>query len=237
MVSLSLAIIQHHQAEGPGRISDWCKLSGHKITRFMAPDGCLPDLNQFDGIIILGGPMDVEDNPRWMQKERSLIHSAIEINKPLIGICLGSQLLASVLGAKIYPLKQAELGWYDLRVNANVCSASLANKNLINLAVPQWHYFGFNFDSHLAPLTHKSVEIKAYSSLCPQQVFRHQQQYGIQFHPEWDAVQLAYLQQAFSEQCPEDLYAKSRMNEQTQLQHWFFNLLDTVFRSAITSDD
>ncbi|WP_144211643.1 type 1 glutamine amidotransferase [Shewanella donghaensis] len=233
MATLSLAVIQHHPAEGPGRIQDWCKNHGHTLTCFMAPADVLPKLTDFDGLIILGGPTDVVENPPWMQAELNLITDAININMPILAICLGAQLLATALGARVYPLEKPELGWLEIELTKE---AVTANK----LVVPQWHFYGFDFSQ---PEQEKRmidpVSIEARSALCEQQIFRHQRQLGLQFHPEWDDTQILQLIESFNDECPfttEIVQAKpcgemSKLQLQQQLlAMWFMPLLDSIFK-------
>ncbi|WP_153916002.1 type 1 glutamine amidotransferase [Shewanella sp. TC10] len=212
MQKLTLAVIHHHPAEGAGRITDWANIYGHQLVHFMAPNNELPNLMNVDGLIILGGPMDVVENPAWMQAEQTLIKQAVNENMPIIGICLGAQLLASTLGAKLHALPEPELGWLPIKLVDNQV-----------MQVPQWHYQGFKFcDS--------KVSITANSTAWPQQMFVHQRQVGIQFHPEWNAEQIQQLQHAFGDTCPFDTDEALVFDAQNQLEQWFFKLMSQMFK-------
>ncbi|MEZ9539321.1 type 1 glutamine amidotransferase [Shewanella sp. 10N.286.51.B8] len=222
MAALSLAAIKHHSAEGPGRIQDWCDSHGHQLTCFMAPLGALPKLTNFDGLIILGGPTDVANNPAWMQAELELIKDAIDIDMPILAICLGAQLLATALGASLYKLEQPELGWHEVKLLSNGLVAE-------TLMVPQWHFYGFDFNQQAQenkPM--KQVSIEASSVLCHQQAFRHQRQLGLQFHPEWHELQIHSLIEHFKDDCPFDTETKPLLQQQLAL--WFMSLLDSMFK-------
>lgn len=240
----SIAVIQHHQAEGAGRIAIWANINHQQLQYFFAPDEELPNLDDFDGLIILGGPMDVVDNPMWMQQERELIVEAVNKNLPLLAICLGSQLLASVLGAKLYPLSTPELGWKNIKFyftdEDNDSSYELLKGQ--TLSVPQWHYQGFLFELTECPskamriakktsIQLSPIHIEAQSSLCKQQIFRHQRQLGLQFHPEWDEAQLQQLQLFFKEDCP--FIAISQPLVQQRIEQWFFSELNHLFQDSV----
>ncbi len=215
MRKLKLVIIQHHPAEGAGRITGWADNHQHQITLFMAPHSELPKLADIDGLIILGGPMDVIDNPPWMQEELALIKQAVQLDMPILGICLGAQLLASTLGASLDTLSTPELGWQTVKLSTDH-----------SMLVPQWHYQGFNF-------TESKVKIRASSMSWPQQVFHHQRQIGVQFHPEWNAKQIKALQQAFGEDCPFDVNSEKDeliQSAQKELEEWFYHLLNSTFK-------
>ena len=212
---LRLAIIQHHSAEGVGRIADWSDSHQHQLTHFMAPNSELPKLADIDGLIILGGPMDVIDNPPWMQKELALIKQAVQMDMPILGICLGAQLLASTLGASLNTLSTPELGWQTIQFATGH-----------SMQVPQWHYQGFNF-------TESKVKISARSMNWPQQIFHYQRQVGVQFHPEWNTKQIKKLQQAFGKDCPFDVNNEKDeliQSAQKELEEWFYHLLDSTFK-------
>lgn len=97
--------LQHVFYEGLGHIGRWLDINGHVVssTKFYGPAEKLPDQQDFDALIILGGPMGVgqlEEFP-WLEQEKDFILDSIENGKPVLGICLGAQLIASVLGGKV----------------------------------------------------------------------------------------------------------------------------------------
>ena len=108
----------HVPFEGPGLISEWVKKKGHRMefTRFY--EGMdLPDKAVTDMLVVMGGPMNVKDfhmHP-WMEGEIQWVKEFIASGKPVLGICLGAQILAAALGAHVYPGKNKEIGWFDLR--------------------------------------------------------------------------------------------------------------------------
>ncbi|NKF48979.1 type 1 glutamine amidotransferase [Shewanella sp. WXL01] len=237
----SILVIQHHSAEGPGRIKDWAQQSGVKLNCVMADSffSPAPHLGQvteqvaeqlaeqkaeqiikdYLAVVILGGPMNVEDNPQWMAVERQVIARLIAHKQPIIAICLGAQLVASELGATVYALEQAENGWH---------SVNLISDTPTHLMVPQWHEQGFEFSASI--LAKHSLQILASSSACKQQIYQNSHILGIQFHPEWDTLQMHALQQAFADACPFDIAELDKNDQyeesQQQLAHWLFNKLD-----------
>lgn len=110
-------ILQHVASEGPGSINCW--LTQHRaivtFTHFYA-DVALPDVRDIDMVIALGGPMSVNDENTlpWLRREKQFIHDAIEQGKIVLGICLGAQLIASALGARVYPNRHKEIGWFPV---------------------------------------------------------------------------------------------------------------------------
>ncbi len=129
--------LQHVPFEGLGIIEDWAEERGFDIscTRLYT-DEVLPEIDTFDWLIVMGGPMgifDYNDHP-WLTEEKEFIELAIDEEKTVVGICLGAQLMADVLGAKVYPGPQKEIGWFPIR-RAPAAPALLPEE----LIVFHWH--------------------------------------------------------------------------------------------------
>ena len=111
-------IFQHVPFEGPGSIEPWLREKGFDIsyTHFYNSSE-LPGLNDVDFLIIMGGPMSVNDEAGfpWLVAEKQFIRDFIKTGKPVLGICLGSQMIASALGAKVYPNLEKEIGWFTVQ--------------------------------------------------------------------------------------------------------------------------
>ena len=109
--------LQHVPFEGLGIIEPWLQAKGYDITstRFYEP-AKLPDWSDVDFLIVMGGPMSVNDESEfpWLVDEKQFIRSCIEQKKSVLGICLGAQLIASSMGARIYPNPAKEIGWFPV---------------------------------------------------------------------------------------------------------------------------
>ncbi len=108
----------HVPFEGPGVITNWVEENGHELhyTRFYEEDP-LPEPGSVDFLIIMGGTMNVFDyhiHP-WMQDEIEWVAAYIKSGKPVLGICLGAQIVATVLGSEVYPGTEKEIGWHNIR--------------------------------------------------------------------------------------------------------------------------
>src|SRR5215218_7888135 len=131
----------------------------------------------YDVIVILGGPMSVYDDLPYLQKEQELIRNAIKNDTPVLGVCLGSQLIAQAAGGRVYKGKKKEIGWQSVYVtpaSSNDIFRGITDKTI---KVFQWH--GDTYDLSL------NAKILAYSDLYPQ-AFRIGSAVGIQFHLEVD---------------------------------------------------
>lgn len=108
---------QHVPFEGLGCIRPWLDAAGYEVTctRFFE-SAEIPALDEVDFLIAMGGPMSVNDEQElpWLVSEKRFIRRAIAAGKPVLGICLGAQLIASALGARVYPNELKEIGWFPL---------------------------------------------------------------------------------------------------------------------------
>jgi GMP synthase-like glutamine amidotransferase len=119
---MKIHYLQHVPFEDLGSIEDWAIENAHSLTSTQFYTNFeLPDIQDFDLLIVMGGSMGVyeEDKFEWLKKEKAFIKKAIDAKKKVLGICLGSQLIAEVLGAKVYPNNQQEIGWFPIELNEN----------------------------------------------------------------------------------------------------------------------
>ncbi|HWZ23486.1 MAG TPA: type 1 glutamine amidotransferase [Cytophagaceae bacterium] len=194
---MNIHYFQHVPFEGLGSIENWARKPDHKVTatRFYE-DHKLPFIDICDMLIIMGGPMGVydEDKYEWMAEEKRFIEKAIVRGKKVIGICLGAQLIAEVLGSKVYKNKEKEIGWMPLKLTpegkkANVFSDFTDGQNV-------FHWHGDTFD-----LPNGAIQL-ASSEACEQQAFLYDNQVlGLQFHLETTEDSVA----AMLENCKSDL--------------------------------
>ncbi len=144
------------------------------------PDGL--DLDLAAGLIVLGGPMNVDETDRYpfLGPEVVWIRQAVQRRIPMLGICLGSQLLAKAFGARVYPNPVKEIGWYEVELTPPAAEDPLFAGCPVRPTVFQWH--GDTFD--LPP----GATLLATAPLCRHQAFRvDPHAYGLQFHIEMTA--------------------------------------------------
>lgn len=193
MSALRIHWLQHAPCEGLGHIEPWARYHGHTLscTRLHEADP-LPTLDDFDWLIVMGGPMGVYEADRYpfIRAEIDLIAASIATGKRLLGICLGAQLMAAALGARVYPSGQQEIGWFPIKP-APDCAASPFDGDLTGpLTVFHWH--GDTFD-----LPPGAVRL-AHTRICTQQGFSYgARALALQFHPEMDAAGVAALASEF----------------------------------------
>lgn len=113
--------LQHAEHEDPGCITPWLAQRDAAVSKICLPAGdALPAVDDFDTLIVMGGPMNIYEHARypWLQPETQLIRDAIAAGRKVLGICLGSQLIADALGAPVTRNPHPEIGWFDVSLNA-----------------------------------------------------------------------------------------------------------------------
>jgi len=180
MEQLHIHCFQHVHYEDPGCIEKWIKENNHSHSSTKFYDSySLPDMDKIDWLIVMGGPMGVYDNEDypWLKEEKEFIKKAILKDKTVIGICLGAQLIADVLGAKIYPNDEKEIGWFDISVTEKGADTSILEGIDQHITVFHWH--GDTFD-----LPEEAVHLFE-SEGCRNQGFLYRENVlGLQFHFE-----------------------------------------------------
>lgn len=187
---LHIHYLQHVPYESPGSIAEWAQTRGHSSssTRFYADDP-LPALDRFDWLVVMGGPMGVYEESAypWLVPEKAFIRAAIDAGKTVLGICLGSQLIAEVLGGRVAPAAEKEIGWWPVRKTPAGLSHPLLQAMPAEFTVLHWHG-----DTWTLPA---GAQLLASSDGCANQAFVWGEKVvGFQFHMEaTEAVIEAFL--------------------------------------------
>ena len=167
--------LQHVPFEGLGIIEDWAKKQSAVITRTrLYENEELPDVDDFDWLIVMGGPMgifDYNDHP-WLTEEKEFIELAIDEEKTVLGICLGAQLMADVLGANVYPGPQKEIGWFPIHRSTNAPA-------LIPEELTVFHWHGDTFE-----IPDDAVALATSEPGINQGFIFHEKAVALQFHME-----------------------------------------------------
>lgn len=178
---MKLLFIKHIDIEGPGTMGAYLKKNGFEYeTINIFNNEPLPDNPaQFKAIVILGGPMNVYDEEKhpYLKAEDELIKTALNKNVPMLGLCLGAQLIAKATGAKVKKNDKKEIGWFKVNLTDFGKNDPLFQNLQPEIEVFQWH--GDTFD------VPENGNLLAGSALCKNQAFKYNNNvYGLQFHLE-----------------------------------------------------
>ncbi len=177
----SIPVIRHIPHEPAGTMEDALRLAGldfHYVDMFAAPPKYL-DAKNVPALIIMGGPMNVDETQKYpyLADEIVWIREALAAETPIVGVCLGAQMLAKAGGVKVYPNGIKEIGWYPIELLPEAATDPLFHDLPTNLTVFQWHGDTFDLPAGAAYL--------AKSPLCKHQAFRlGKNAWGLQFHIE-----------------------------------------------------
>jgi len=181
---MNVLILQHHPAEPAGTLGAFLADKGCALdVRHLYAGQALPADDAGYGLIVsMGGPMNVYDEAEhpWLVAETALLRRALLADRPVLGVCLGSQLMAKALGAPVTRSPRPEVGWFQIELTP----AGLADPLLAGLDerpwVLQWHNDMFHIPA--------GAELLAASERCPHQAFRFGRGHALQFHVEVDAA-------------------------------------------------
>ncbi len=178
---MRLHFLQHVSFESPGSILTWAEENDFTITSTQMYLGQkLPEQEEFDWLVVMGGPMNIyeEDCFPWLTEEKKLIRKSIEENKVVLGLCLGAQLVADVLGGKVTQNSCKEIGWHSVSFTQKAEQNPVFEKFPKELTVFQWHGDTFS-------VLPENVTLLAESRACAHQAFCYKNRvYGLQFHLE-----------------------------------------------------
>jgi GMP synthase-like glutamine amidotransferase len=195
------ACLLHVPFEGPGALATALAKPGVTVEQYLVPAIGLPD-DAGDLLIVMGGPMSVNDPDPWIAEETSFIRSALLAGKPVLGICLGSQFMAKALGATIRPGRALEIGMTPIHLTDDGKKDPVFGSFPEAFSVFEWHGEIFDLPKDCLPL--------AGSNIAPLQAFRYgSRAYGLLFHLEMEPAGI----DALCRECATDL-TKTRLTAQ-----------------------
>jgi GMP synthase (glutamine-hydrolysing) len=178
-VNTTLLVLQHISCEPPAAFEEELLDRGLDLARVELDEGeAIPDMDGFAGIVVMGGPMGAYEDDRhpWLAGEKRYLRDAVGRDVPVWGVCLGAQLLAASLGARVYPGDQPEVGLLPVELTEAAAGDPVFGDAPRSIPTLQWH--GDTFDLP------EGATLLARSPAYPNQAFRFGRSYGLQFHVE-----------------------------------------------------
>jgi len=186
-----------HGPSVPGGVFDEVvEVAGHDLERWSVPDDEMPGpARSYDAVMVFGGSAhpDQDDRFAWLEREKEFLEDVLAEQIPVIGVCLGAQMLARAAGAWVGPASAPEIGWLDVELTAEGEADSVLGVLPARATVFQWHHYTFEIPG-------SGVEL-ARSSICSQAFRLRQPAWGIQFHAEVTLPMVA----AWAGEDPDDL--------------------------------
>ena len=222
--------LQHVYFEDLAYIETWANNNNHTVSKTLLYEGqSLPILDDFDFLVIMGGPMNIyeEDVYPWLIEEKAFIKKAIDNDKIVLGICLGAQLLADVLGGLIYKNSYKEIGWFNVNLTDTGTTSALFNGFPKSFVSYHWH--GDTFD--LPP----ACKLLCSSEACQNQAFTYGDRViGLQFHLEATSKSINNIISNCEREIIADKYVQSKdkmlagLDKVSQINEYMVLLLNNI---------
>jgi GMP synthase-like glutamine amidotransferase len=174
------ALCLTHENDGPaGLFADVLRERGDELLEWNASQGPPPEEPEgFDALVVFGGSMHVDQEERhpWLTGQHELIRAAIDREQPLLGVCLGGQLIARVAGANVGPASRPEIGWFDIELTPEGKADPVLGTLPGRFEAFEWHSYAFDVPPDAVLLARNAV--------CAQGFRIGEAAWGVQFHPE-----------------------------------------------------
>jgi GMP synthase-like glutamine amidotransferase len=223
--TIRIHYLQHIPFENLASIAEWARQRGHQVsqTRLFQQDP-FPKLDTVDWVIILGGSMSTRDEGEysWLVEEKQFIRQAINQRKVVLGICLGAQLVAEVLGARVYPNTHKEIGWFPIEFTEAAHHSPLFSFLPRRMDVFHWHEDTFDLPPGTTHL--------AWSEGCRNQAFIYGEQViGLQFHIEMTLENVKTLIAHCAEELEESAPYIQQAEQITSRTHTFVQTNEAMY--------
>jgi GMP synthase-like glutamine amidotransferase len=235
---MRLHYLQHVSFENPGSILTWAKENGYVITNTqLYKNESLPKQQDFDWLVIMGGPMNIYDEEHypWLADEKMFIRETIASGKVIIGLCLGGQLIADVIGGKVPKNSYKEIGWFPIRLSEEAISSPLFSFFPEHPVVFEWHGDTFS-------ILPKEAICIAENDACKHQAFIYKKKvFGFQFHLENTPSIISSLVENCRDEMIPDVYVQTPeellnrpeyVNENNTWMDMFLTQLDKMYREG-----
>lgn len=197
--------ITHGPSVGPGVFADAVEAAGHELVEHQLPTAGTLDNREADAIVVLGGAMhpDEEERHGWLRPELGYLDAQLGRGTPMLGVCLGSQLIARAAGARVFRAGEPEVGWLPVEVTAAGASDPVGSSLPARFDAFQWHHYTHDLPDGAVELARSEICLQAY---------RLGNAWGVQFHPEVRAEQV----ESWLAEDPDDVADPAALREATR---------------------
>ena len=172
--------ISHQADAGPGVFAEAARERGEGLDEWLLPEGgaAPSDPASYDAVMVFGGSMHADQEPEhpWLAREKALLRELLDAGVPLLGVCLGSQLVAEAAGAPVEPASRPEIGWLEVELTPEGVSDPLLAPLAPSFTAFQWHSYRSPLPPGAVALARSPVALQAYRA--------GERAWGIQFHAE-----------------------------------------------------
>lgn len=169
----------HGPLVGPGVFADAVAARGHRLVEWSPPTEVAPARSpeEYGAVLVFGGAMhvDQEEQHPWLREEDAVLRRLLDAGTPMLGVCLGAQLLAKAADAQVEPAAEPEIGWYPLELTPAAEDDVVMSRLPRTFDAFQWHYYGFELPDGADELGRSRSGLQA---------FRLGRAWAVQFHPE-----------------------------------------------------
>lgn len=225
---MKIHCLTHVPFEDAANIGTWAKLRGHSLTYTnLYRYETVPEVDSFDMLTIMGGLMNIYEHDRypWLAQEKKFIRRTIDAKKKVIGVCLGAQLIADVLGGAVKANTHKEIGWHRIKLPPRVVQSAALSTLPREMVVFHWHGDTFSIPPGAIHL--------GSSTVCTNQAFQYGDHVlGLQFHLEYSQESIEKMLTHCSDELFDDPYINSPeqiragYNNIPQNTEWLYTLLD-----------
>ena len=213
--------ITHGPSVGPGVFADAVRAAGHELIEHQLPTAGALDHREADAIVVLGGAMHPDEDERhgWLRPELRYLEQQLAHGTPMLGVCLGSQLIARAAGARVFRADAPEVGWFPVDVTEAGETDPVATALPSRFDAFQWHHYTHDLPDGAVELARSEVCLQAY---------RLDNAWGVQFHPEVRAEQV----ESWLAEDPDDVADPAALRAETRARIADWNELGRRLCSA-----
>ncbi len=191
---MRITVFQHVPFETPARIAHWARARGHDVDVIRTDRArALPGPDAVEALVVMGGPMGVGDGLDWIAREVEAVRRVLAMRRPVVGVCLGAQVMAAALGARVAPMPGREIGWFEVKRETPGDAPAWARVLPERFVPLHWHGDAFDLPAGAIRLASSPACANQLVAFAPHAL-------GLQFHLEMDREAVEALIAASAEE-------------------------------------